>query len=326
MDNVQKLVPFVEIVKRGSFSAAAVHLAVTPPAISKSVARLERELGVRLFNRTTRQVHLTSEGRGFFERISPLFEGIYSAIDEVRTAQRVPSGLVRVSVGAAFGRYCLLPRMGEFLRQYPRVDLEFEFNDNPTGLVGRGFDVEIRYGHGRETSVVSRPLCDYPILLVASPEYLRQRGVPYSIEDLSRHDCIVIRLPTGVIAHWRLSRARTPRRSTGGKAEGEVVFAPKGRLTVAAQYDTCLIAALGGYGIAPYSLPAVVQFLESGRLKIVLPDYRVQQLHPASDQIFIHYPHREYLAPKVKALVDYLLARFRARELISLDGARKYCA
>ncbi|MGO8858262.1 MAG: LysR substrate-binding domain-containing protein [Steroidobacteraceae bacterium] len=311
MFHVQSLAPFVQIVKRGSFSAAAAHLGITPPAVSKSVARLERELGVRLFNRTTRQLHLTGEGREFYERITPLFDGMSAAIEEMRCARSAPSGLVRVSVGATFGRHCLMPRMRRFLQRYPEIDLEIEFTDNPTDLVGRGFDVELRHGHGRETSVVSRPLCAYPIHLVASPEYLSQCGVPRTVDDLSRHDCIGIRLPTGLPAHWRLIRDRRPQKPATRKRTEAFDIEPKGRLTVAAQNDMSLIAAVHGYGIAPSSLPAVQSFLEAGRLKIVLPEYRVQPLHPTDDRMFIHYPHREYLAPKVRVLVDYLIEEFR---------------
>src|SRR5690606_16943730 len=142
----------------GSFSAAAKHLGVTPPAVSKSIARLESSLGVRLLNRNTRNLHLTSEGRDFFEKISALMSEIDKTVEDLKDATQVPEGQVRVAVGATFGRYFLLPVLAEFFARYPQIALELDFDDNPKDLLERGFDVGIRQGQGDHFSYVSRRL------------------------------------------------------------------------------------------------------------------------------------------------------------------------
>lgn len=304
MESINHLACFVAVVRSGSFAAAAAGLGVTPPAVSKSIARLERELGVRLFNRTTRQIRLTGEGRGFYEKVGVLMSGIDEAVDDVRSNARELRGRIRVSVGATFGRHCLLPAIAEFLLLYPNIELECAFEDRPRSPVEQGFDVEIRHGQGRETSQVSRPLCPYPIVLLASPAYLARRGVPRSPAELAAHDCIGIRLPSGTVASWRLVR-----RSGKGPPHQ---YLPRTRFTVAAQFDASLDAALEGIGIAPSALPVVWPHLREGRLKVVLPDYRIDSAEPGGGRIFVQYPHRQYLAPRVRAFVDYLLQRFAA--------------
>ena len=318
MEDIRHLIPFVEIVKCGSFASAAAKLGVTPPAVSKSVARLERRLGVRLFNRTTRRVHLTDEGQQLFTKLDALLSGIDAAIDDVREAVDEPTGKIRISVGATFGRYSLMPTLVEFMLQYPRVQLEVSFDDTPAGLIEQGFDVGIHHGYGSETSYVSRVLCEYPLILVASPAYLIRKGIPRTPAELAGHDCIGTITAAGIISNWWLE----PVVRRGGKSNAGRRFThvPNTRLSISKQWDINLTAALHGAGIAPTSLPAVLQFLKQKRLKIVLPGYR---LHSPGGrgmgQIFILYPHREYLPLKTRTFVEFLLERFRADQNIAED-------
>lgn len=308
MERVNNLACFVAVVRSGSFAAAATSLGVTPPAVSKSIARLERDLGVRLFNRTTRQVRLTGEGRSLYDQVGGLMTGIDAAIDSVRASAKELRGKIRTSVGATFGRHCLMPVISNFLLQYPNIELECVFEDQPRARMEQGFDVEIRHGQGRETSQVSRPLCSYPIVLLASPAYLERRGVPRSLEDLPAHDCIGIRLPSGTISNWRLVRkAKTGRASVA-------VHTPHSRFTIAAQLDASLSAVLSGMGIAPSAIPVVWPYLEAGELKIVLPGYRVETPEPGFGHIFVQYPHRHHLAPRIRVFVEHLIQHFSANE------------
>jgi DNA-binding transcriptional LysR family regulator len=320
MEDLQNLVPFVNAVRCGSFVAAAVRLQVTPPAISKSIARLERELGVRLFNRSTRRLDLTAEGRAFFERVSQLLAGVDEAVADLAAAAREPQGLVRASVTATFGRHCVMPIMRDFFARYPRVELELSFDETPPSLVEGGLDVRIRHGRSRETSQVSRELCDYPIALVASPEYLQRQGAPRTPAELAEHDCIGVRRPFGKAA-WQLARIPTRAPRDAAKDEDEFIHNPHGPLTVATQLDASLTACLFGVGIAPCSVPVILPHLAAGRLKVVLPDYRIRPDKGTPTQVFIQFPHREYLPAKVRVFVDFLLERFRGLDYRSMDLA-----
>lgn len=312
MSDIRNLLPFIQAVRCGSFIAAAERLRVTPPAISKSIAKLERELGVRLFNRTTRKLHLTHEGKLFFQRISPLLDAVDAAVSEVTQSPKRAQGLVRVATTATFGRYCLLPTLAEFFRRYPDIELDVSFTEAPPNLVADGFDVSIQYLPASATTHVSRVLCDYPIVLVASPDYLKRKGSPARPEDLQHHDLICVRLPQRRSVIRLKPRSKKMRRSQADNAG--FVLDMKGPLTIANQVDANLIAALYGTGITLSSLPVVLPYLRTGRLKLVLPEYAVSGNDNDDDvpHIYIHYPHRRHLPVKVKAFVEYLAERFRA--------------
>lgn len=312
MRDIQNLEPFVQAVRCGSFIAAASQLKVTPPAISKSIAKLERDLGVRLFNRTTRKLHLTNEGRELFQRIGPLLSGIDEALSVVTQSPQDPEGVVKVSTTPTFGRYCLMPTITEFFKLYPKVELEISFDEIAPSLVEAGVDVSIQHTRGRRTSHVSRLLCEYPLVLVASPDYLAHHGTPEYPEDLEHHNCIGIQHLYGKAA-LHLERIRQDPHYPSRKRGERYVHNPRGPLTVANQLDASLIAALYGAGITASSLPAVFPYLKSGRLKLVLPDYRIKPKEAAEghSQIFIHYPHRKHLPAKVRVFVDYLTTHFR---------------
>lgn len=317
---LQHLGAFVQIVRCGSFVAAAAKMQVTPPAVSKSIARLEKELGMRIFNRTTRSLDLTAEGREFYERISKLLLGVEEAVAALADAIHEPQGTVRVSLSATFGRHCIMPLITEFFERYPRVELDMSFDEVPPSLVQGGFDVSIQHARSRETTHVSRPLCDYPILLAASPDYLRRRGTPQEPKELMEHDCIGIRLPVGKAA-WHLVRHHPGATRTNRERE-EYVHNPGGRMTVAIQLDASLQACLHGAGITPSSLPVLLPYLDSGQLKIVLPDYRLRVAKGGRNQVFIQFPHREYLPTKVRVFVDFLIERFRGVDYAAMDLAR----
>jgi DNA-binding transcriptional LysR family regulator len=313
MPEIRNLQPFVQAVRCGSFIAAANRLRVTPPAISKSVAALERELGVRLFNRTTRKLSLTSEGRQFFQRVAPLLSQLDEAVADVRRSPAHPEGLIKVSVTPTFGRHCLTPVIAEFLQRFPLVEIDISYDEIAPSLVNDGVDVSIQHARGRGTNHVSRPLCDYPIVLVASRDYLEHRGVPQSPDELAAHDFVGIRMPFGLAA-LHLERLPGSTRKGAARKEKAFIYQPRSRLTVAGQPDISLIAAISGAVITPSSVPVVLPYLQSGTLKIVLPEYRVRgdEADGVGPRIYVHYPHRQYLPAKVRVFVDYLLERFRA--------------
>lgn len=321
MTYLPQLVPFVQVVKCGSFVAAAARLQVTPPAVSKSIARLEKELGVRLFNRTTRRLDLSIEGREFYERISKLLRGVDEAVADLANTANEPQGLVRISVTATFGRHCVMPVIGPFLARYPRVELDFSFDEVPPSLVEGGFDVRIQHARSRETRHVSRVLCGYPIVLIASPDYVLRRGSPREPRDLASHDCIAVRLPFGKAA-WHLVPAHSEQERSFARDKEEYVHNPVGPVTVATQLDASLNACLAGAGIAPSSVPVILPYLRSGQLKVVLPRYRIRVAKGMRMQVFLQFPHREHLPAKVRVFVDFLFERFRGTDYHSLDVAQ----
>lgn len=315
MPEIRNLQPFVQAVRCGSFIAAATRLQVTPPAISKSIAALERELGVRLFNRTTRKLSLTSEGRQFYQRVAPLLSQLDEAVADVRRSPEHPEGLIKVSVTPMFGKHCLTPVIAEFLQRYLLVAVDVSYDETAPSLVSDGVDVSIQHAQRRGTNHVSRPLCDYPIVLVASPGYLQRKGIPRSPEELAAHEFVGIRMLFG-LATLNLERLPRGKRGRGARKDKTFVHHPRGRLTVAGQPDASLVAALSGAGITPSSIPVVLPYLRSGALKIVLPEYRVRsdEADGLGTHIYVHYPHRQYLAAKVRVFVDYLLERFRTTD------------
>lgn len=302
MYDPRDLFPFVEAARRGSFSAAARQLQVTPSAISKSIARLEKALDVRLFNRSTRQLQLTTDGQLFFERLSGALEGIDAAVESLDEARHTPSGLVRVSTIVAFGRHFVLPLVRDFHARYPHVELEFQFDDGTPDLIQGRFDIAIRRGPLREGRSVARQLCVLPLVLVASPDYLAQRGVPETPDDLAAHECVSVRFPSGRHAKWLFTRVHDA---------ATFAHQPKGRLVVSEQpADTLIDAALMGTGITAISACFALPWLRSGELKLVLPGYRLER----DSEVFIQYPHREHLPLKVRVFSEFLIERLRSDE------------
>jgi DNA-binding transcriptional LysR family regulator len=296
MRNLQGLLSFVESARTGSLSAAARKLDLTPAAVSKSVLRLEGELSVRLFNRSTRRLRLTAEGETFFLRAEGILRELDEAVAEVGQATEVPTGRVRISVGAAFGRHWIVPALPPLLAAHPGLQVEVDLENRPVDLVAEGFDIGIRGGIVRDSSLIARRICGLPLVLVASPDYLRRRGVPQSPGDLAGHDCISVRFISGAQPIWQFR--------DGDKL---IEQTPSARLSVP-EPEAAVELALAGAGIAQVSLHQVVLHLREGPLHIVL----ASQHWPGEREIMLHYPHRQYLAPRVRVTVEHLLTHCAA--------------
>ena len=186
LKNVQGLVSFVESATGGSFTAAASRLGVTPAAVGKNVARLEGELGVRLFNRTTRRLSLTDEGKAFLAEAGDALRRLEDAVDNVTLAATEPSGRVRISCSTSFGRRFVLPLLSDIARRHPKLDLELVLDNRIVDMLAEGFDIAVRGGTLGDSSLVAKHVCRLYSVLVASPAYLRRHGVPASPADLDR--------------------------------------------------------------------------------------------------------------------------------------------
>lgn len=292
MRNLQGLTSFLEAATAGSFTAAAERLDLSPAAVSKNVIKLETELGVRLFNRHTRRIRLTPEGEVFAEQAREALRALDNALNGVTQTQAEPSGRVRISVGSSFGRRYVLPALPALLARHAKLEIEVSLDNRAVDLVAEGFDIGIRGGHIKDSSLVARRVARLPLVLLASPDYLARRGTPQSLADLAGHDLIGVRFTTGVDV-WRL-------RPKPGKPA--IDWTPPARLFVS-DPEAQLDLAVAGAGIMQIALHHAAHEVAAGRLTRVLA-----ALHDPDDrEVVLHYPHRQFLSPRVRVVVEALL-------------------
>jgi DNA-binding transcriptional LysR family regulator len=291
LPHASALVAFATTVEAGSFSAAGRILNTSPSAVSKSIARLEQRFGVRLFQRSTRVLTLTTEGAAYYERVAPLLRALDDA-SEVMQPEATAQGRLRITAPGDLGRLLMTPIVGHFLPAHPALKLEMSLADRHVDLIREGFDLAIRAGHIADSDLNVRQLAQLPLALVASPAYLKRRGVPGSIADLSRH------------AHVRylLSGSAFPITFVSGE-----VIRPEGVFDT--DDGTALrAAALGGLGIIQILRLAVAEDLAAGRLTVVLPDMLLPRVPISVLHAFgRHAPMRarlfiEFLAEQLHAL------------------------
>jgi len=292
MDISNLMVLFVRAVDAGSFSAAARELGLSPSAVSRQVAALEDQLGVRLLNRSRRRVTLTEEGRAFHERCLRIVAEIDDAQAQMANMSQRVQGTLRVTATVAFAKAHLLPLFPEFLKEYPDLALHLELTDRPVDLAEEGVDVAIRFTEQLEdASVVARRLMPNRRVIVAAPSYLEQHGTPRTPEDLLALNCLRM-YAVSSFNDWEFE-----------DANGSRVLEVKGNFEANSAHAVYR-AALAGLGIARLSLYLVRDDLEAGRLIRVLPQYA----HEKADILAV-YPHRRNLSPRVRAFVDFLAAR-----------------
>lgn len=292
MAGLQAFVAFSEAARQGGFAGAARELGVSPSAVAKNVARLEADLGLRLFHRTTRKVALTSEGRELFERCRRIVEEIDALRDDAAGARVEPSGTLRLNVPITFGKRVIVPKLAALVRRHPKVMLDVSFSDRYADLVSEGLDASIRVGPLADSSLVARPFARQTMVVCAAPAYLRQHGTPRSPEALSRHRCLVSRMPTSKrLRAWTFLRDDTAAELAPRPAavfdDGEAIVA----------------AAAAAMGIAQVPDYMAADALDRGELVEVLKRYR-----PAPLPIAIVYPSARRVTPRLKALIEALTA------------------
>lgn len=280
----------VQAADSGSFTAAARVLDLTPAAVSKSVAALEARLSVRLFNRTTRQLALTDEGRRFVAQARAGLQQLEAAGSAARSDDE-PEGLVRLSCGHGFGRRFVLPLLPALLQRHPRLRVELSLSDARVDLVRDGFDVGIRGAAAPPEGMVARPVCSIPLVLVATPQYLAKHPEPSHWRELAAHPLVGVRFASGHVAPWSFK--------DGAQT---LAWQPPAALMLS-DPEAVLDAVLAHMGIAQIGLHHAWLALQSGALQQVL----ARQLAPASVEMALFYPHRLGVAPRVRVLVDHLL-------------------
>lgn len=290
MDGLNGVAVFVQVAETRSFVAAGRALGISASAIGKSVARLEDRLGVRLFHRSTRSVALTAEGTLFLERCRRILAEVEAAEHELSQAVALPRGRLRVSLPLVSA--LMLPVLGEFMRQYPEVELDLDFTDRMVDVIDEGFDAVIRTGDPVDSRLTARRLGRFKRYLVASPAYLAQHGTPQRPEDLVSHICLHYRFPSsGKLEHWPFSRA---------DAEPDLQLPIS---MTCNNIETRMCFALRGLGIAYLPDFAIRPQLAEGDLVPILTD------HLQSEGVFhVLWPASKHPSPKVRALVDFLCA------------------
>lgn len=281
--------------RRGSFRAAALDLGMSTSALSNAIAKLESQLGVRLFNRTTRSVSLTQAGRSFVDQVAPALKEINQALDTVRSQQDTPSGTLRINTFATAGREILSSLILEFLRRFPQVRIDLVTEGNLVDIVADGFDFGVRSQNLVQTDMIAIPLGPARrYAVVASPAYFEQRGQPQVPTDLLSHACIRTRLPNGAMFRWQFV------------VEGqEIQVDVDGPITLD-EASLARIAALESVGIGFFMESDVAGDIDAGRLVRVL-DQWTPQLSP----LCLYYPSRRNPPAAFKVFVD--LARELAR-------------
>jgi DNA-binding transcriptional LysR family regulator len=287
MLNLDELLVFVRVVQAGSFTAAAGVLDMPKSSVSRRVAELEERIGARLLQRTTRKLHLTEVGSAYFERAARVVADAEEAEQAVSSMQAEPRGKLRVTAPLSFGM--IGPTLSEYLSRYPEVQVEMSCTDRRVDLIEEGYDLAIRVGALGDSTYIARSLGTLRHFLVASPAYLKKRGVPKTPHDLAKHDHILF---TSGARGWTLRRG------------SEVVpVLVRSRLAVN-DFDIVLAGALAGMGVA--SMPELVcsAAIRDRRLCEVLPEWSA-----ARSPVHAIYPSGRHLSPKVKSFVDLVAER-----------------
>lgn len=294
MNDLSDIAIFVAVVEAGSFTAAATTLGLSQPAVSRRVSALEKRLGVRLLQRSSRRLGLTEAGSGFFQRARRGLTELAEAEQEVTRHQAEPRGLLRITAPVAFTVLHLAPLLGGFIGRYPGVRPELILDDGRVDLLAEGYDLAIRIFEPEDSELVAQRLAPCRRVICATPDYLDRRGAPAHPDDLVHHDCIVYtngRSP----GRWRF-RDPSSRRGFTVPVEGPV-RSNNGHVQKA--------AVLAGLGLVDLPSFYVADELRAGTLRAVLGPFT-----PLTHGIYAVYPERRGLAPKVKAFVSFLKGRF----------------
>ncbi|WP_159946040.1 LysR family transcriptional regulator [Rhizobium sp. 18065] len=296
MNRIQlsQLAVLATVAETRSFRKAADELAIAPSAVSHAVASLEASLGVRLLARTTRSVAPTEEGRRLLETLAPALADIDTALAALADDRSVPAGPLRITMPMLAAEDLIAPRLGAFLRTYPRIELDIVTNDRFEDIVAEGFDAGLRLGEHLEADMIAvKASGPQRGVIVGSPACIAEHGMPRTPQDLMRHRCIRRRFSSGRIYRWELEQ--------NGKLLAVDVQGP----LIVSDQRLARIAALDGVGLAFLFDERVNEDIREGRLVPVLTDWS-----PPFDGFYIYYTSRRQMRPALRAFVDFF--RFTA--------------
>jgi DNA-binding transcriptional LysR family regulator len=280
----------VAVARQGGFRAAARELGMASSALSHAVAALEARLGVRLFNRTTRSVAMSSEGEQFVAEVAPALAAIQAALERVEAYQAEPSGVLRLNLAIGAARIILAPLIFEYMRLHPHVDVELVTESALVDVVGQGFDAGVRLAEFVPPDMIAVPITPMMrSLVVGSPAYFEGRTRPKTPQELAAHRCIRARMASGAIYRWEFEKR-------GERMELDV----PGDL-ILDESDLMLQAALAGQGLAYLSDPATVEHIAADRLVATLEDWS-----PAYPGLSLYYPSRRNMPARLRAFIDLI--------------------
>ncbi len=285
------LILFVRTVELGNLSGAGRDMRMSPAVVSSRIQRLENRLGLRLLNRTTRQVNLTPDGEVFYDHCLKILEEIDAAEEAVSARRDRPGGSLKVSASNAFAKLHIAPNINKFLDKHPDIQFQLVASDRFVNFTDEKIDVAIRVGQLRDSSLIVRRLARNVRMLCATPQYLKSAAALKEPADLANHNCLLLRFPGSQQFQWTLQTSDgtpitplTP--GTLDSDSGEILT------------TWCL----KHHGIALKSLWEVGPYLADGRLQVVLPEFP-----PEAHTIHALYPHARFLPPRVRAFIDFMV-------------------
>lgn len=282
----------------GSFTAAAARAGLSPPAVSRTIGRLERRLGVALFVRTTRRMRLTEAGERYFHQCREALARLGEAERELTGRQIVPAGTVRISVPTPLGHLRVLPALPEFRARYPQVQVEVHLGNRNVDLIAEGFDLAIRGRTPPESGLVARPLLDAELVVVAAPAYLDRAGIPVTLADLEQHDCIQFALPrSGQTVPWLFR-----------DDDRDLELPTRGGLCISEDLLGCVTLARSGGGLLQTYRFIVEEALRGGTLVEVLAPFGGR-----SRPFSLLYPRYAHTPHRVRVLIEFLVERLGSR-------------
>ena len=292
LDRLGSIAAFVKVAEEGSFAAAGRELRISSSAVSKSVARLEERLGVRLFHRTTRSLSVTEDGEVFLERCRAILAEMDGAEREMRERSSRPSGLLRVEMPTALGRLKIVPELGRLTARHPEMRITATFSDTLSDPIAAGFDAVVRIGYPRDERLMVRKVGTVRYIVCAAPSYLAAHGTPKALDDLDSHDC-VRRLPAGgdCVVSWWFRNEATGEGYTR-TVNGNLIFDTN---------DAVIEAGVAGAGLVQLHTYMAAPHLEAGRLVQVLEPFAVD-----GPPISVLFPSSRHLSPKVRAFIDFV--------------------
>ncbi|TOO31137.1 LysR family transcriptional regulator [Vibrio parahaemolyticus] len=294
---ISSLTWFAHVARHRSFTKAASEMGVTRAALSQHVKGLEKQLQVRLLNRTTRNMSLTEEGQRLLDTLHPSLSNIEQALNSLNDLHIEPAGLIRISVSRTAARLLIEPHLGEFLSRYPKIRLELIMDDGLTNIVAEGMDAGIRLGVSLDEHMVAIPITpNLTNAIVGSPDYFKRYGKPETPNDLEYHNCLAYRFTSsGTLDHWSLTSPDVDKHT--------VIFEPKGNAVFNDDYSM-LQAAIQGVGLIKHIDLWVLKYLEEGKLERVFVDW----CKPFPG-FYLYIPSRENMPKKIRVLMDFLIEK-----------------
>ncbi len=308
MQTLRGILNFTRTAELGSFAAAARELEISPVAVSQNISRLEKNLGVRLFARSTRALQLTPEGQAFWEQCKGPLAQLDIACKDIASDALHASGKLRATVSSPLAYLYLIPLLPLFFQRHPHIQLELELNEDPTPLINKRFDLGIRVGVLNDAAFVARPLGPMRLLLCAAPAYLAAHGTPSSLDDLATHALLQLQ----VTGREQATPFFVQTLSEGGARSMQMLQLP-GRF-MCNDYRSLLQGCIDGIGIAQLPQPVALPALRQGQLKTFLPEHI-----PGGWQLYIHYPSRKQLPARVRVFVDFCIEHFGGHPDLSAD-------